>query len=94
MATGQTVKRWLRRSRLVAREYAFMEKRDDCFSPATSSHVMNLLPAVFLKNCSERHGCEDQAEEHILATIDVKDAFLCVPQERPFQFFWLDVGSL
>ena len=61
-----------------------MEKRDDCFSPATSSHVMNLLPAVFLKNCSERHGCENHAEEHILATIDVKDAFLCVPQERPF----------
>jgi len=84
MANGEISKRWLRRSRLVAREYAFMERRDDCFSPAICSHVMNLLPAVFLKNCSERHGCEDQTEEHILATIDVKDAFLCVPQERPF----------
>eukprot|EP00435_Cladocopium_sp_Y103_P068164 s313_g31.t1 len=84
MANGDVVKRWLRRSRLVAREYAFLERRDDCFSPATSSHVMNLLPMIYLKNCAERFECEGQTEEHILATIDVKDAFLCVPQEKPF----------
>ena len=32
-------KKWLRRSRLVAREFAFKEKRSDTLSPATSSHV-------------------------------------------------------
>ena len=46
---GSVTKRWLRRSRLVARECAFMERRDDCFSPATSTHVMNLLPMVYLQ---------------------------------------------
>ena len=49
MPNGDVVKRWLRQSRLVAREYAFMERRDDCFT-----------------------------------TADIKDAFLCVPQEKPF----------
>ena len=81
---GSVTKRWLRRSRLVAREYAFMERRDDCFSPATSTHVMNLLPMVYLQRCAERRGCENHAAEHVLATVDIKDAFLCVPQAKPF----------
>ena len=81
---GSVTKRWLRRSRLVAREYAFMERRDDCFSPATSTHVMNLLPMVYLQRCAERRGCEHHAAEHVLATVDIKDAFLCVPQAKPF----------
>ena len=72
---GSVTKRWLRRSRLVAREYAFMERRDDCFSPATSTHVMNLLPMVYLQRCAERRGCENHAAEHVLATVDIKDAF-------------------
>ena len=45
-----TTKRWLRRSRPVAREFSFMERRDDCFSPATSTNVMNLLLMVYLLN--------------------------------------------
>ena len=81
---GSVTKRRLRRSRLVAREYAFMERRDDCFSPATSTHVMNLLPMVYLQRCAERRGCENHAAEHVLATVDIKDAFLCVPQAKPF----------
>lgn len=84
MPNGDVVKRWLRQSRLVAREYAFMERRDDCFSPATSTHVMNLLPMLYLQRCAERRGCEAQTSEHVLATADIKDAFLCVPQEKPF----------
>ena len=84
MPNGDVVKRWLRRSRLVAREYAFMERRDDCFSPATSTHVMNLLPMIYLQRCAERRGCEQQSPEHVLATVDIKDAFLCVPQSKPF----------
>ena len=47
---GSVTKRWLRRSRLVAREYAFMERRDACFSPATSTHVMNLFCQWFTCN--------------------------------------------
>ena len=49
-ADGTTCKRWLRRSRCVAREYAFLEKRDDTYSPATSTHILNLLPmTMFLQ---------------------------------------------
>lgn len=86
LPNGDVVKRWLRRSRLVAREYAFMKRRDDCFSPATSTHVMNLLPMVYLQRCAERRGRERQASEHVFATMDAKDAFLCVcvPQSKPF----------
>ena len=36
---GQVYKRWLGRSRLVAREHAFLEKRDDTYSPAASTHT-------------------------------------------------------
>ena len=38
------VKKWLRRSRCVAREYAFLERLEDTFAPASSTHVLNLLP--------------------------------------------------
>ena len=50
LGDGISVKRWKRRSRLVAREFAFAEgKRDDIFSPATSGHVLKLLPTIFLQ---------------------------------------------
>ena len=74
-----------RRSRLVAREYAFAEgKRDAIFSPATSGHVLKLLPTIFLQRVSE----EEEAREgegafsQILGCLDVKDAFLQVPQDK------------
>ena len=41
--SGAISKRWLRRSRLVAREFAFLEKRSDTYAPATSTHILNLL---------------------------------------------------
>ena len=47
LENGETVKCWLRRSRLVAREYAFLEKRADTYSPASSTHILNLLPLVY-----------------------------------------------
>ena len=50
LGDGVSVKRWERRPRLVAREFAFDEgKRDDIFSPATSGHVLKLLPTIFLQ---------------------------------------------
>ena len=46
------VKKWLRRSRCVAREYAFLERLEDTFAPASSTHVLNLLPLLWLqKDC-------------------------------------------
>ena len=63
---------------------AFLERRDDCFSPATSRHVTNLLPLVYLQKCNQRRGCEDQSPEYILGVVGIKDAFLCVPQAHPF----------
>lgn len=42
---GTSKHRWLRRSRLVAREYA-VDKRDDVFSPASSGHLLRLLPVL------------------------------------------------
>lgn len=46
-AGGTSRFRWLRRSRLVAREYA-VDKRDDVFSPASSGHLLRLLPVLYL----------------------------------------------
>ena len=85
---GTTTKRWKRRSRLVAREFAFAEgKRDDVFTPATSGHVLKLLPTIFLQRVSE----EEEAREgegafsQTLGCLDVKDAFLQVPKEKPLK---------
>ena len=87
LGDGISIKRWKRRSRLVAREFAFAEgKRDDIFSPATSGHVLKLLPTIFLQRISE----EEEAREgegafsQILGCLDVKDAFQ-VPQEKPLK---------
>eukprot|EP00435_Cladocopium_sp_Y103_P042938 s2725_g12.t1 len=80
-------KRWLRRSRLVAREFAFMERRNDTFSPATSTHVMNLLPMVYLQKLAELDD-DDVAKRSsgvTLGVVDVKDAFLMVDQPSPLR---------
>ena len=67
---------WLRRSRFVAREYAWMEgERSDLFSPASSSIVARLLPTMYLE-MREHCSC-------VMASIDIKDAFLTVVQEVP-----------
>ena len=39
---------WQRRSRLVAREYKTVEKRDDVFSPATSPALTKIIPMLCL----------------------------------------------
>ena len=67
---------------------AFAEgKRDYIFSPATSGHVLKLLPTIFLQRISE----EEEAREgegafsQVLGCLDVKDAFLQLPQEKPLK---------
>ena len=69
----------LRRSRLVAREYRWLDStREGLFSPSTSSSIVRLLPLLF---CIWR--ATRPEEQIVLATIDIKDAFLEVPQEYP-----------
>eukprot|EP00435_Cladocopium_sp_Y103_P052743 s680_g16.t1 len=72
---------WMRRSRFVAREFA-STKRDDTYSPASSCHLSNLIPLVYLKMLDEsmESGSNDAAYKVTLASLDVKDAFLQVPQ--------------
>ena len=74
-------KQFLRRSRLVAREYA-VDRRDDVHSPATGGQTLRLLPIIYLtKKLEEKSG----GEPYWLGSMDVKDAFLQVPQEEPTQ---------
>ena len=82
---GQPTFKWFRRSRLVAREYACLERRQDVHSPASSTHVLNLLPLLWLQRCGDLSdvsggvSCSDQ----VMATLDIKVAFLEVPQHTP-----------
>eukprot|EP00435_Cladocopium_sp_Y103_P024644 s2858_g6.t1 len=80
---GQSRERWMRRSRLVARENA-NTKRDDTFSPATGAHTSNLLPVYFIDLKAQSEGC-DECYKPFLASLDIKDAFLQVPQEQPIE---------
>ena len=64
---------WIRRSRLVAREFNWLESdREDIFSPATSSAVVKLLPALVMSD-----GFIPNAA---LCTLDISDAFSQLPQ--------------
>eukprot|EP00435_Cladocopium_sp_Y103_P011431 s2868_g3.t1 len=80
-------KRWLRRSRCVAREYAFLERREDTFAPASSTNVLNLLPMLWLQKLADQQAAAglDTDCDWILSTLDVKDAFLMVPQPEPLK---------
>ena len=70
--TGQPI--WLRRSRLVARESAWMDSENDSlFSPASNAIVARLLPTMFLE-MKENSDC-------VMVSIDVKDAFLTAKQQ-------------
>ena len=64
---------WLRRSRLVAREYAWLSERTDLFSPASNALGGRLLQTLYLRM---RHA------GYILASVDIGDAFLTVPQKE------------
>ena len=80
---GQQKKQWMRRSRLVAREYA-VERRDDVYSPASGSYSLRLLPALLL-DMRSRDYQEDETGDPVIGALDIKDAFLQVAQERPLQ---------
>ena len=65
---------WLRRSRYVAREFAWLfPDREDLFSSASSVLTVRLLPTLFMKW---------KAQDYVLSAIDIADAFLMVPQKE------------
>ena len=66
---------WLRRSRLVAREFNWLDVREDVYSPSSSSSIVKLLPALAMS--------DGFCEKAVLGTLDVADAFLQVPQPKP-----------
>ena len=79
--TGKTRKRWMRRARLVAREYAH-QRRDDVHSPASGSQSLRLLPMMYLMMRSMEGLDETKVQ---IGSLDIKDAFLQVEQEKPVQ---------
>ena len=69
----------------MAREYA-VDKRDDVFSPASSGHLLRLLPVLYLAEVGELKDAVGGSDgEVMLSTMDIKDAFLQVPQEEPLR---------
>ena len=80
---GQRV--WLRRSRYVAREFAWLSpERQDLFSPASSVLTVRLLPTLFMKW---------KTAGYVLCSIDVGDAFLMVPQRELTQVTCIDAAG-
>ena len=64
---------WKRRSRLVAREFRFLQPdMEDLYSPASLSSLQKLFAALVCSN-----------KKLVVFTGDVKDAYLCVEQRRP-----------
>ena len=78
---------WLRRSRLVAREYTWLRPGHEAlFSPASSNIATRILPICFL-------GWREHQETLMLA-IDVKDAFLTVQTELQSHTPWQSFARL
>ena len=74
---------WMRRARLVAREFAWLDtQRDALFSPATSTATTRIIPAVYMHK---------QSSGWILASADIKDAYLTVrPGQRDGSANWYE----
>ena len=67
---------WYRRSRYVAREYAWLSERHDLSSPASTALSNRLLPIHFL--CHE----PDPSDPWVMVALDISDAYLIVKQTR------------
>eukprot|EP00435_Cladocopium_sp_Y103_P049708 s2334_g15.t1 len=77
---------WLRRSRLVAREYTWLQPdRESLFSPPTSNIASKILPICFLS--LREH------QDAVMVSIDVKDAFLTLKQEVPTRVSCTDASG-
>ena len=80
---GQRV--WLRRSRYVAREFAWLSPdRQDLFSPASSVLTVRLLPCLYMKW---------KPMGYVLCSIDIGDAFLTVEQKELTEVVCVDAAG-
>ena len=80
-ATKEVKRRWMRRGRPVAREYA-NQRRDDVHSPASGGQILRFLPSIYLMML----GVDGVPREELqIGALDVKDAFLMANQEEPVQ---------
>ncbi|CAE7638491.1 unnamed protein product, partial [Symbiodinium necroappetens] len=64
------------KSRFVAKEFAWMEDREDLFAPASSSVANRLLPALYVRLRET-----DRESDYVLYVMDIADAYLTVAQE-------------
>ena len=69
---------FLRRSRYVAREFAWLDQRQDLYSPASSNVTNRLFPILFLML---------RSMDFVLSALDVSDAFLTVVQNNQPEMF-------
>ena len=77
---------WLRRSRFVAREFAWLQpERESLLSPASGSIISRGLPTLFLQ-MRQHSNC-------VLASLDVRDAVLTVCQQCPTLVHTTDTGG-
>ena len=67
---------WYRRSRYVAREYSWLSVRHDLFAPASTAVSNRLLPILYMSHE------QDSSDPWIMASMDISDAYLSVPQTR------------
>ena len=75
-------KKWMRRSRFVAREFA-NTRRLDTFSPATGAHTSNILPLKYLWMKNMAAGLRADGDYSVvMGALDVRDAFLQVEQDE------------
>ena len=66
---------WLRRARLVAREFAFLDPhRENLYSPASNALQSRVIPSVFMNN---RH------RGWVMCALDVADAYFQCDQGEP-----------
>jgi len=57
----------------AAREYSFWEKKSGTYAPATSTHILNLLPMMYLQGLANVSDDTRNASEPLcLGTLDVK----------------------
>ena len=74
-----------RRSRLVARDFKWLQRdREGLYSPATSAAITKLIPWLFCEMNRCNADASPESEVSILA-LDVKDAYLTVPQPTPMK---------
>ena len=72
---------WLRRSRYVAREFAWAEDRTDLFAPASSAVANRIIPVIYVQKMAEDPSCG-----WVLWVMDITDAYLSVVQKVPQLF--------